>query len=190
MTRAQFKLTRTWLFLLTLAAGRMSAQSTGDEFFEKKIRPVLATNCYGCHSSKLKAPMGGLVLDTKAGLLKDGDSGPAIVPGKPAESRLLRALRYNDPYLKMPPTSKLPDSVIADFEQWIAAGAPDPRTETVTTIAPTKARVIDFDQGRQWWSFSRCVNCPRRALNNLPGNLSGRAPRPTALSWQSWDRTN
>ncbi len=78
MTRAQFKLTLIWLFLLTLAARQMSAQSaqsTGDEFFEKKIRPVLATNCYGCHSSKLKTPMGGLALDTKAGLLKGGGSG-------------------------------------------------------------------------------------------------------------------
>ena len=83
-----------WLFLFAFAAERMSAQSaqsTGDEFFEKKIRPVLATNCYGCHSSKLKTPMGGLTLDTKAGILKGGDSGPAIVPGKPAGSRFLFA---------------------------------------------------------------------------------------------------
>jgi len=68
MTRAKFKMTLIWLFLLTLAAGRLSAQSTGDELFEKKIRPVLATNCYACHSSKLNTPIGGLVLDTKSGL--------------------------------------------------------------------------------------------------------------------------
>src|SRR5262245_66449089 len=105
MARAQFKLTLIWLCLLTFATERMSAQSaqsTGDEFFEKKIRPVLATNCYGCHSSKLKSPMGGLALDTRSGMLKGGVSGPAIVPGKPAESLLLRALRYKDLYLKMP----------------------------------------------------------------------------------------
>ncbi|MBP6824054.1 MAG: hypothetical protein KA368_21080, partial [Acidobacteria bacterium] len=112
------------MFLLAFAiyaSGRMnaqSAQSVGDDFFEKKIRPVLATNCYACHSSKLKSPMGGLVLDTKSGLLKGGDSGAVIVPGKPSESLLLRALRYNDPVLKMPPTSKLSEAVIADFEQW------------------------------------------------------------------------
>src|SRR5215204_6278160 len=128
MTRTKFKLTLICLFLLAFAAyasGRMnaqSAQSVGDEFFEKKIRPILANNCYACHSSKLKTPMGGLVLDSKAGLLKGGDSGPAIVPGKPTESLLLRALSYNDLNLKMPPTGKLPDVVIADFEQWIAAG--------------------------------------------------------------------
>lgn len=159
MTRTKFKLTLIFLLLLvlaTFASGPMnaqSAQSTGDDFFEKKIRPVLATNCYGCHSSKLKSPMGGLVLDTKSGLLRGGDSGPAIVPGKPAESLLLRAMRFNDPMLKMPPTSKLPDTVIADFEQWISAGAPDPRMEAPSEAAVAKRRGIDFDKGRQWWSF-------------------------------------
>ncbi len=157
MTRTKFKLTFISLFLLALAAyasGRMnaqSAQSVGDEFFEKKIRPVLAANCYACHSSKLKSPLGGLVLDTRSGLRKGGDSGAVIVPGKPAESLLLRAMRYNDPRLKMPPTSKLSDAVIADFDQWIAAGAPDPRIETVPVAA--KPRGIDFDKGRQWWAF-------------------------------------
>ncbi|MGH9835862.1 MAG: c-type cytochrome domain-containing protein [Blastocatellia bacterium] len=78
MTRTQFKITLIWLFLLSFATERMgaqSAQSIGDEFFEKKIRPVLANNCYACHSSKLKTPMGGLALDTKAELLKGGGSG-------------------------------------------------------------------------------------------------------------------
>src|SRR5262249_2774080 len=144
MARVKFKITLGWLFLLALAAGQLSAQSTGDDFFEKKIRPILATNCYDCHSSSLKSPMGGFVLDTKSGLLKGGASGPVIVPGKPAESLLLRALRYNDLRLKMPPTGKLPDSVIADFEQWIAAGALDPRAEAAAagaTSAHSKARV-------------------------------------------------
>ncbi len=159
MTRAQFKLTLTGLVFLALAvcgSRRMSAQSAqavGDEFFEKKIRPVLATNCYACHASKMKSPMGGLVLDTKSGLLKGGDSGPAIVPGKPAESLLLRVMRYSDPVLKMPPAGKLPDAVLADFEQWIAAGAPDPRTETPAETTVAKRRGIDFDKGRQWWAF-------------------------------------
>jgi Protein of unknown function (DUF1553)/Protein of unknown function (DUF1549)/Planctomycete cytochrome C len=153
MKRAKFKMTLIWLFLLTLIAGQLSAQSTNDDFFEKKIRPVLVNNCYACHSSKLESPMGGLALDSKSGLLKGGDSGPAIVPGKPAESLLLRALRYNDLRLKMPPTDKLPDSVIADFERWIAAGAPDPRTESAPAVASSKPRTIDFDRGSQWWSF-------------------------------------
>jgi Protein of unknown function (DUF1553)/Protein of unknown function (DUF1549)/Planctomycete cytochrome C len=153
MTRVKFKMTLIWLFLVPLIVGQLSAQSINDDFFEKKIRPVLADNCYACHSSKLKSPMGGLALDKKSGLLKGGDSGPAIVPGKPAESLLLRAMRYNDLRLKMPPADKLPDSVIADFERWIAAGAPDPRTESASAVATAKPRTIDFDRGRQWWSF-------------------------------------
>ncbi|MDX2039660.1 MAG: PSD1 and planctomycete cytochrome C domain-containing protein [Acidobacteriota bacterium] len=154
MARTHCKLMFIWLVLFTIAAERMSAQSVltiGDDFFERKIRPVLATNCYGCHASKMKSPMGGLALDTKSGLLKGGDSGPVIVPGKPAESLLLRAMRYSDPKLKMPPANRLADAVIADFEQWIAAGAPDPRVETVAVTA--KPRGIDFDKGRQWWAF-------------------------------------
>ncbi|MCI0336673.1 MAG: PSD1 and planctomycete cytochrome C domain-containing protein [Acidobacteria bacterium] len=169
MRLVKCKITLGWLCLITITAVRLSAQSTGDELFEKKIRPVLANNCYGCHSSKLKSPMGGLVLDTKAGMLKGGDSGPALIAGKPAESLLLRALRYNDLRLKMPPTGKLPDSVIADFEQWIAAGAPDPRTETNPTSAVSKSRVIDFNRGRKWWSF--------QPIRELP------APRVKQTSW-------
>jgi Protein of unknown function (DUF1549)/Protein of unknown function (DUF1553)/Planctomycete cytochrome C len=163
MTRVKFKVTLIWLFLVTLIAEQLSAQSINDDFFEKKIRPVLADNCYACHSSKLKSPMGGLALDSKSGMLKGGDSGPAIVPGKPAESLLLRAMRYNDLRLKMPPTDKLPDSVIADFERWIAAGAPDPRTESGPAVATSRPRTIDFDRGRQWWSFQpvREASAPR-----------------------------
>src|SRR5580658_5252414 len=104
------------------AVVQLVAQSPGSELFEKTIRPILVSKCYMCHSSQLKSPMGGLVLDTKAGLLKGGERGPEIVPGKPAESRLLQALRYADPQLQMPPTGKLADQVVADFDQWIAAG--------------------------------------------------------------------
>ncbi len=106
------------LLLLPIFSVISLAQTPDGAFFESKIRPVLATKCYACHSSSLKAPMGGLVLDTKAGLVKSG----VVVPGKPGESRLLQAIRYADPNLQMPPTGKLPDAVIADFASWIAAG--------------------------------------------------------------------
>src|SRR4051812_6864139 len=99
------------------------------EFFEKKIRPVLTQHCAGCHSAdaaKNKKLKGNLYLDTRAGVLKGGDSGPALVPGKPAESLLLKTLKY-DGDLQMPPKGKLPDAVLKDFETWIATGAPDPR---------------------------------------------------------------
>jgi len=89
-------MTRYWIFL-GLVWAPLAAQPPDAAFFESKIRPVLAAKCYACHSANLKSPMGGFVLDTKAGLLKGGSTGPVLVPGKPAESRLLQALRYTDP---------------------------------------------------------------------------------------------
>jgi Planctomycete cytochrome C len=156
MTRAKFKLLLSAFLLLILLVGQFRAQAfqaaDGNELFEKKIRPVLADNCYACHSSKMKKPMGGLVLDTKSGLLQGGVSGAAIVPGNPAGSLLMRVMRYGDSMLKMPPAGKLSDAVIADFEQWIVAGAPDPRTDTIAAT-PAKPSGIDFAKGRQWWAF-------------------------------------
>src|SRR5829696_1259048 len=80
--------------------------STGIEFFEKQVRPVLVDHCYSCHSEAAEKLKGGLLLDTKAGVLKGGDSGPAIVPGDPDKSLLIKAVRYTDKDLKMPPKDK------------------------------------------------------------------------------------
>jgi Protein of unknown function (DUF1553)/Protein of unknown function (DUF1549)/Planctomycete cytochrome C len=132
-----------------LFAAICHAQTPNTEFFEKKIRPILAEKCYACHSSKSKSPMAGLALDTRASVLKGGASGPAIVPGKPEESRLIKAVRYTDSQLKMPPTGKLPDSVIADLEKWVAIGAPDPRQDAPATTR----KEIDFEKGKKWWAF-------------------------------------
>ena len=143
------------------ASAALSAQTTDVEFFEAKIRPVLAQKCYGCHSSKMPAPKGSLVLDTKDGLLKGGVSGPAIVPGKPAESRLMTALNYSDPLAQMPPSGKLPPAVLADFEQWIARGAADPRTSApaVASAAP-QYKGMSIDEGRKWWAFQPVAVVP------------------------------
>jgi mono/diheme cytochrome c family protein len=123
------------------------------EFFEKKIRPVLVESCYSCHSAEAegkKKLKGGLLLDTKAGWEKGGDSGKAIVPGKPNEGTLLKSLKYADENLQMPPKGKLREVVIADFEKWIADGAADPRT---STGGATKPVGIDIERGKQFWSF-------------------------------------
>jgi hypothetical protein len=144
---------RRWLLLPVLCAGAL-AQAPDTAFFESKIRPVLATKCYGCHASTLKAPMGGLVLDTKAGLAKGGATGPVVVAGKPADSRLLTALRYTNPQLQMPPGGKLPENVIADFTQWIASGAHDPRVDAANTAAtPAPLKGMSVEEGRKWWAF-------------------------------------
>ena len=121
------------------------------EFFEKKIRPVLAGNCYGCHNSKMKTPMGGLQIDTRDGLLRGGDSGKAIIPGDPAASRLVQAVSYTHE-LKMPPSGKLTDGQIADLTDWVKMGAPDPR-ETAAVAPPLISKRYDFTEGRKFWAF-------------------------------------
>ena len=139
--------------LAVLAAEGGSADDTvGLELFEKKIRPVLVQECYQCHSAQAvagKKLKGGLLLDTRDGARKGGESGSAVVPGKPDESLLVRALRHED--FEMPPKGKLPDAVIADFVRLIELGAPDPRTGP----AAATGRQIDIGAGRQFWSFQR-----------------------------------
>src|SRR6476469_888413 len=90
--------------------------AAGLEFFEKKIRPVLADHCYKCHSGeKIK---GGLQIDLRDTLRKGGKHGPAIVPGDPEKSLLLKAISYHDEKLQMPPKERLTDAQVADFTQW------------------------------------------------------------------------
>ncbi|MCB1235466.1 MAG: PSD1 domain-containing protein, partial [Verrucomicrobiae bacterium] len=96
------------------------------EFFEKRIRPVLADQCYRCHSADAEKLKGSLQVDHREHLLKGGDIGPAIDPAKPEESLLLESIRYGDPDLQMPPKKKLDDAVIADFAKWLGMGAPWP----------------------------------------------------------------
>jgi hypothetical protein len=157
------------LIVSVAASAPVAAQTPDIDFFETKIRPVLAQKCYGCHSSKMPAPKGGLVLDTREGLLKGGVSGPAIVAGKPAESRLFTALNYSDPLAQMPPSGKLPDAVLADFEQWIARGAADPRaTAPAMAAAAPQYKGMSLEEGRKWWAFQPVAvhSAPKAASAN------------------------
>ena len=125
----------------------------GAEFFENKIRPVLTQHCVGCHSAdaeKAKKLKGNLYLDSRDGVLKGGDTGPSLVPGKPADSLLLKTLKY-DGDVQMPPKGKLPDAVIADFEKWIAMGAPDPRGDSA--ILPKRQIGLTIEEGRKFWAY-------------------------------------
>ena len=130
----------------------LPAQTDADaiEFFERKIRPVLAEKCYVCHGPD-NDPMGGLRLDSKAALRKGGSRGTAIVAGDPDASLLIRAIRYTDPDLLMPPTGKLSAEEIEDFEAWVRMGAPDPRSERITAVSPQES--IDLAEGRKFWAF-------------------------------------
>ena len=127
-------------------------------FFEAKIRPVLVEHCYECHSAKSDEVGGKLLLDTREGIRAGGESGPAVVPGKPASSLLLLAMQHADSKLIMPPKdygSKLPATVIADFETWIKAGAPDPRA------GGTKSKSeIGSEEARQWWAWQPLKPAP------------------------------
>jgi hypothetical protein len=123
---------------------------SGMQFFEKNIRPVLVAECYSCHSAEADEIEGGLSLDTREGIRKGGDLGPAVVPGSAGRSLLIRAIRQTDDDLQMPPDKKLPAEVIANFERWVAMGAPDPREGEATDA---KSYEIDIEKGRQFWAF-------------------------------------
>ncbi len=156
---------RYWLIAVLLCSG-LWAQTPDASLFETKIRPVMAAKCYACHSSKLKAPMGGLVLDTKAGLAAGGSGGPVIAAGKPKESRLLTAMRFTDPHLQMPPTGKLPETVIADFEAWITVGAPDPRAAAPANEATSALKGMSIEAGKKWWAFQPIAELPAPPVKN------------------------
>ncbi|MEW4490610.1 DUF1553 domain-containing protein [Thalassoglobus sp. JC818] len=138
-----------WTTLPLLFSLQAVADSAGIEFFEQKIRPVLIKHCYECHSVETKSVKGGLLVDSAAGLLNGGDSGPSLVAGRPDESVLLEALRYES--YEMPPSGKLPEEVIQDFEKWVSMGAPDSRTDPVK--GGSESKEIDFEAARQFWAF-------------------------------------
>jgi len=127
-----------------LLAAALATPPAGVEFFERKIRPVLAGKCYACHNSKTATS--GLALDTKAGLIKGGARGVILIAGDPEGSRILRALSYEDPDLKMPPTGKLAPEQIADFAAWVKMGAPDPRD-------PASTSATAWRPTSQFWAF-------------------------------------
>ena len=124
----------------------LPAVEDGRAFFETKVRPALIQHCYECHSADAKKVKGGLLLDTRAGWQRGGDSGlPAVVPGNPEESPLIRAVRHVEEDFAMPPRlPKLPDAVIADLVAWVRMGAPDPREGPAGEVRrPDKS----------WWSL-------------------------------------
>ncbi len=128
MKKNSFHLAALGVALLSAPVGASAASAQHEavlgRFFEQYVRPVLARECYRCHSEKDDARKGGLTLDTKAGLLKGGDTGPAVVPGNPSKSLLVRAIQYHDPDLQMPPKNKkLKPADIGMLTQWVLRGA-------------------------------------------------------------------
>src|SRR5215216_6290780 len=121
------------------------------QFFENKIRPVLADNCYKCHSEGAEKLKGGLLLDTRDAARKGGNTGPAVVPGDVEKSLLIQAVRYKDKDLQMPPNDrKLSYTQIADREAWVKMGAPDPRT---AGSGSKNTYVLDMEKGKKHWAY-------------------------------------
>jgi Protein of unknown function (DUF1553)/Protein of unknown function (DUF1549)/Planctomycete cytochrome C len=119
------------------------------EFFENRIRPLLAEHCYKCHSSESAKVKGGLRLDTRENLRKGGDSGQVLIPGNPDKSLLVQAVRYTNPDLQMPPKGeRLTDAQVASIEDWVRMGAPDPRADNRASGGPGRNQ-----SGRDHWAF-------------------------------------
>jgi cytochrome c553 len=157
------------LFLVVFTQAALAAdEPSADEFFEKEVRPLLAERCWKCHGEPGKKPKGGLVLTSRERVLQGGDSGPAVVIGKPEESLLLQAIQYRDEP-KMPPDAKLNDREIDVLSRWVTRGLPWPEIKAVTPTPPASGQpfVISEDQ-RKFWSFQplRSVEPPALERTN------------------------
>jgi Protein of unknown function (DUF1549)/Protein of unknown function (DUF1553)/Planctomycete cytochrome C len=140
-------------FGLLVASSVYGADSPeGLALFEQHIRPILVEQCYKCHSAQSEKVKGGLYLDSKEGVTKGGANGAIIEPGKPETSRLIEAIKWTDPDLKMPPSKQLTAQQIQWFEVWVKLGAPDPREKLAGKDAKAK-RGMDLAAGRKWWAF-------------------------------------
>lgn len=149
------RVTLAALILVTLAAtdvrGEEKISKEQLQFFETKIRPVLVENCYACHSEDADENQGGLLLDSREGVRRGGDSGAAVVPGNLSASLLISAIRYSSNDLQMPPEDeggKLPALVIRDFEAWVRMGAPDPRDGPAKIVSR-----YNTSDAKSWWAY-------------------------------------
>jgi hypothetical protein len=147
-------------------AAIVADEPDGQRFFREKIEPVLVAHCYECHSRKAQELQASLRLDARETLLRGGDSGPAVIAGKSADSLLIQAIRHQGG-LEMPPEKpQLPEQVIADFARWVDMGAPAPSSDAsavaIDTVSPA---------ARRHWSFQP-----------LPGSK----PAPPSVEQQEW----
>ncbi len=145
------------IFGVSPVRGQEAVHQAKAEFFERKVRPVLVEHCFSCHSMTAKKIKGKLSLDHRADLLKGGETGPAIEPGNADKSLLIRAIRYSDVDLLMPPKAKLPENVIADLTKWVNDGAYWP--DSATTKIAGKSDEIDIEKRkREHWAWQPIRN--------------------------------
>ncbi|HEV3006069.1 MAG TPA: DUF1549 domain-containing protein, partial [Pirellulales bacterium] len=185
---------RPFVFIAALTVASTTVLSAepdaGNEFFERKIRPLFVVHCHECHSASAKTLQGGLRLDDPTGLSAGGESGPVIVPGKPEESPLIEAVGYRNVALQMPPAGKLAQQELDDLATWVAMGAPFPAAGPAVVAA---GRTIDFNEGRRFWSFrpferieppsvGDAAWCRRRIDRFLLAELEKHGLRPSAAA--------
>src|SRR5437867_4722618 len=154
-----------WVVAGTVRAAAPAFSPEDVTFFETKVRPLLAENCYKCHSAKAEKLKGGLRLDSREAVLKGGETGPVIEPGHPEHSRLVEAIGYRNVDLQMPPKAKLSNGQIADLTEWVRRGAPWLAEVNIPKGEPVRAEGATFDlQARKaahWaWQPVRPVSPP------------------------------
>src|SRR5262245_36755753 len=161
MRRSSLVLACTAAFVLSFQGAPARAAAPGSpadprpdpaqvDYFEKKVRPLLDRSCFQYHGADKKK--GGLRLDSRAGMLEGGDSGPAIVPGQPDRSRLVQAVRYAD-MLRMPPKEKLKDDEVAVLTAWVKMGAPWPEPAAAARPAAPASTFKITEKDRAFWAF-------------------------------------
>lgn len=149
-------------YSFSLVPAVSAQQPSGVEFFEKQVRPLLAKHCYACHSSASQPAMGGLRLDSEAGLLQGGSRGKAIAPGEPQKSLLVTAISYGDERLRMPPTGKLAEDEIAALTAWVKMGASWGVKDDALGVEQTTSL------GKSFWAFQTPTE-PRIPQVRQPG---------------------
>lgn len=157
------------VFGLTAWGGDSRGDDEGFIYFENKVRPLLVEHCYECHSGAAKKLKANLYLDSREGWRIGGDSGPAVIPGKPDESLLYQSVSHSNSELKMPPKTRLSDDEVVILHRWITMGAPDPREGEVNQFGSE----IDLEKGREFWAFKPPVS-----------------PTVPAIGDSSWPRTS
>ena len=164
------------------ANGVRAAEPTAEDlaFFEARVRPLLIKHCFECHSKSSKMVQGKFRLDSAEALLAGGESGTAIVSGKPADSRLIKAVRYDPSESQMPPAGKLSDAEIEVLTVWVQRGAPFPVSKTTDSAAPesTTKRTIDIAAGKQHWAFQALKRTAVASVNIAPH------PRPLSPEYR------
>ncbi len=157
--------------MLFSVVGLADDDQKGHAFFERKIRPLLVEHCYECHSEAAEEQQGGLLLDRQSGWLKGGDRNKAVIPGDPDASPLIRAVRYRDEDLQMPPEYQLDDELVHLLENWVRRGAPGPAVDLGDTEF---SRLGDqgylFEAASNHWAFQLVKSVAPPAAGDLAWN--------------------